>query len=682
MQVRLGIALILGAAFLAPAVGRAAWSANPVTVHATTDHCPLVAAASDAQNGAIVVWQQNSGSLRPFLAKHLLASGDVDPAWPAAGASVTTATGGGGALGALSDDSGGAYVWWLEGPSFYLTHMLTNGTIASGWPARGKLMGSLFVSEFGTVPSRPQVFPDGQGGVWAGWLSGARLATLGRIYHLGPDGLGAGGWPTTGRAYAVSGSPDLGLPQTLGFAYAPAPDGGAWVAWVDAPYDSAFHAGSCRLLRVNSSSNVVSGWPGLGKIVSTFHGELLSGSYYEPSPYYGECPVAVASDGAAGAYLLRYDVYVDSYYGTVCHPLLARFDSIGARPPSWPSDRGTHVSGFESSMDHGPECSLRLFPEEGGGVFMLRPSYFSEGGSSLTLTRFTPTGSQTAWASSGTCGFECIVSPNGETWLADYWPVGRQGPFSPSAELALMHTRSSGQEGPGYWEYHDVQFGTWYGDIGLAPAQENDAIFVWSQETERFGIFAQIFGDTPVPTLVESFRAVPVAEGVRIEWRLSDAGAFQSVELERGSSETGPWTRVEQAPRTEGDVIVVLDEAAPAGETTWYRLSGVQRDGRPLTLGLTSATAQAALTAFALAPLLPNPSAGRSLVTFTMPTRARVRLTLADVQGREVARLAEGPREAGRYTVPLDATSLRAGLYFVRLQAPGVSLTRRLVVVK
>jgi hypothetical protein len=39
---------MLSASLLAPAVAHAAWSVDLVTVHATTDECPLVAAASDA----------------------------------------------------------------------------------------------------------------------------------------------------------------------------------------------------------------------------------------------------------------------------------------------------------------------------------------------------------------------------------------------------------------------------------------------------------------------------------------------------------------------------------------------------------------------------------------------------------------------------------------------------------
>ncbi len=36
----------------------------------------------------------------------------------------------------------------------------------------------------------------------------------------------------------------------------------------------------------------------------------------------------------------------------------------------------------------------------------------------------------------------------------------------------------------------------------------------------------------------------------------------------------------------------------------------------------------------------------------------------------------------GRYTAALEASDLRAGIYFVRMQAKGVNLTRRLVVIE
>ncbi len=184
------------------------------------------------------------------------------------------------------------------------------------------------------------------------------------------------------------------------------------------------------------------------------------------------------------------------------------------------------------------------------------------------------------------------------------------------------------------------------------------------------------------PTLVELFRAVPTDAGVRIEWELSDPAAFQSIALERAAAATGGWEPVTATPVVSGRATSVLDAAAPAGQEQWYRLSGVQRDGRSFTFGPISVKAQEAITAFALSPLSPNPTRGHALVTFEIPVRTYVRLTLVDVQGRKVSMLADGVREPGRYTAALEAGDLRAGIYFVRMQAKGVDLTRRVVMVR
>lgn len=86
--------------------------------------------------------------------------------------------------------------------------------------------------------------------------------------------------------------------------------------------------------------------------------------------------------------------------------------------------------------------------------------------------------------------------------------------------------------------------------------------------------------------------------------------------------------------------------------------------------------------AFALAPLSPSPATGSCRVTFTVPARARVRLSVHDLQGREVALLAEGDREAGRHSDALETTGLPAGVSFVNLRSSGASFTRRVAVLK
>ena len=77
----------------------------------------------------------------------------------------------------------------------------------------------------------------------------------------------------------------------------------------------------------------------------------------------------------------------------------------------------------------------------------------------------------------------------------------------------------------------------------------------------------------------------------------------------------------------------------------------------------------------------PNPSRGAAAVSFRLPSAQRVRLTLHDALGREVARLADGVRAAGPHRVATPA-GLAPGVYLARLAAGGAVATRTLAVVR
>ena len=76
----------------------------------------------------------------------------------------------------------------------------------------------------------------------------------------------------------------------------------------------------------------------------------------------------------------------------------------------------------------------------------------------------------------------------------------------------------------------------------------------------------------------------------------------------------------------------------------------------------------------------PNPSRKEALIAFALPTASTVRLCVLDVQGREVAVLIDGQREAGRQEVTWSGA--KPGTYFVRLQTAVDQFVRRLVVIR
>ncbi len=87
--------------------------------------------------------------------------------------------------------------------------------------------------------------------------------------------------------------------------------------------------------------------------------------------------------------------------------------------------------------------------------------------------------------------------------------------------------------------------------------------------------------------------------------------------------------------------------------------------------------------ALALEPVRPSPMRGTGQIGFVLPRAARARLSVLDLQGREVAVLADGVFPAGRHAATWDGRTGRgsapAGLYFVRLSAEGRVFSQRLV---
>jgi len=84
----------------------------------------------------------------------------------------------------------------------------------------------------------------------------------------------------------------------------------------------------------------------------------------------------------------------------------------------------------------------------------------------------------------------------------------------------------------------------------------------------------------------------------------------------------------------------------------------------------------------ALEQNVPNPFNPRTSISFTLATESNVRLDVFDVSGRHVATLADGTKSAGRHTVEVDGSALASGVYFYRLNAGGVVMMKKMILLK
>jgi hypothetical protein len=182
---------------------------------------------------------------------------------------------------------------------------------------------------------------------------------------------------------------------------------------------------------------------------------------------------------------------------------------------------------------------------------------------------------------------------------------------------------------------------------------------------------------TPGNTATLGWSATDNVSVTSIDLLLSRTGAggpFDSLAF--GLANTGSYDWIVTGPPTDSAFVEVL--AHDAGGLTGSAIS----DTAFSIAGGSTAVPPERITAFRLERVVPQPSRGAARLRFALPRSASVRLTVHDVQGREVAVLADGTLDPGLHEIVWNDPRTVSGLYFVRLVVPGHTFVERLVRVR
>ena len=96
-------------------------------------------------------------------------------------------------------------------------------------------------------------------------------------------------------------------------------------------------------------------------------------------------------------------------------------------------------------------------------------------------------------------------------------------------------------------------------------------------------------------------------------------------------------------------------------------------------------TDQPEIRATMLHPAYPNPATGQLQIPYDIGTTENVRLTIFDIQGREIRSFDRGQLEEGRYELTWDGrdgdgNNVATGIYFTQLEAGDMKFVKRVVV--
>ncbi|MEM1054397.1 MAG: reprolysin-like metallopeptidase [Bacteroidota bacterium] len=209
-------------------------------------------------------------------------------------------------------------------------------------------------------------------------------------------------------------------------------------------------------------------------------------------------------------------------------------------------------------------------------------------------------------------------------------------------------------------------------------------------KTGDFEISGGVAPPTPITVTAPASGAVwATGTTETITWNVGDVPASTKLQIRvlgNGGTNTriaknvlndGEWVwdiPASQAPNTDYRVMLVYDDPDGSGK--------VKPKSDTFEISATAALAAKSGVELALGAIAPNPTRGAARVPFTLAEAGEVRVAVYDVQGREVAVLAEGHHAAGSQEAIWAAGDLAPGVYVVRLATGPEVLVRRAVVVR
>jgi hypothetical protein len=324
---------------LVPASAHAAWPPGGRALCTQTGQQTGPTAVSDGAGGAIVLW--SGGVYGALNCQHVLASGELDPAWPVDGVAVCTTRQVPSFPVIMADGAGGAYIAWTEAAfgsrDIYGQRVLASGTRA--WDSTG-----VIIAGAANVQAHPGLVPDGSGGAIVSWQD-ARLGGSGTTVDIYATRLRSNGtvdptWPVNGLPICIAPQYQL-YPKIVSDGV-----GGAIIVWQDRRVATDYDIYAQRLLWNASGGHVDPTWPANGAAVCD-----AIGNQTEPR---------IVPDGAGGAVV----AWLDDASGNL-DIYAQRIRNSGVIDPAWPPQ------GHEIAWESGTQSAQAMVADNAGGAYIV-----------------------------------------------------------------------------------------------------------------------------------------------------------------------------------------------------------------------------------------------------------------------------------------------------------------------
>lgn len=178
----------------------------------------------------------------------------------------------------------------------------------------------------------------------------------------------------------------------------------------------------------------------------------------------------------------------------------------------------------------------------------------------------------------------------------------------------------------------------------------------------------------PLPVSLTSFSHRINERNVMLNWVTSQEINNKGFEIQRKPSGENNWTAVgfvNGSGNTNTAKNYSFEDRKLGSGKYQYRLKQIDNNGN-INYHVLNTTVEIGLPSkYNMSQNYPNPFNPSTKIDFDIPVESKVKISLYDETGREVATVINENKKAGSYTVNYQPSNLSSGIYFYRLIASG-----------
>ena len=189
---------------------------------------------------------------------------------------------------------------------------------------------------------------------------------------------------------------------------------------------------------------------------------------------------------------------------------------------------------------------------------------------------------------------------------------------------------------------------------------------------------------TPLPVELVSFSAQVNGNSVNLSWKTATEMNSAAFEIEKKQTSTSNWQKAGELKAAGTSVspknYLFSDKGLRAGKLD-YRLKMIDINGTYKYSSVVNVEISTPEN-FELSQNFPNPFNPTTNISYKIPKTGLVSLKVYNIIGKEIATLVNQEEPAGDYKVQFDTHNIASGTYFYKLSSDGVSLYKKMIVIK